>query len=263
MKYIELKKIDHNIKVGMTTPDIVPNINEDCYFVEDGKIIGFYLTSLTEKASKLADIANKEFLSDNVSKDNLQRSSGVMKAHELGLERQNEYSVEQMSTIFGSIPKKVHMKRYNHRRAQIHGEPKSRTFLKALYKLALESEKIIKDVCPEIYENQLKLLEQVDEKWRFGNLFTSGICNFNIPAPYHQDNANLKGTCNVIITKRQNSKGGNLHIPDYDATINQKDNSILVYPAWRNIHGVTPINPTFEGGYRNSLVFYSLNAFTK
>ena len=30
--------------------------------------------------------------------------------------------------------------------------------------------------------------------------------------------------------------------------------------AWRNVHGVTPIIPTFEGGYRNSLVFYPLNA---
>lgn len=25
--------------------------------------------------------------------------------------------------------------------------------------------------------------------------------------------------------------------------------------------GETPIEPTFEGGYRNSLVFYPLNAF--
>jgi hypothetical protein len=27
------------------------------------------------------------------------------------------------------------------------------------------------------------------------------------------------------------------------------------------MHGVTPIIPTFEGGYRNSLVFYPLKAF--
>ena len=61
--------------------------------------------------------------------------------------------------------------------------------------------------------------------------------------------------------QRLNSKGGDLHIPDYNATIGQIDNSILVYPAWRNMHGVTPIIPTFEGGYRNSLIFYPLKAF--
>jgi hypothetical protein len=66
---------------------------------------------------------------------------------------------------------------------------------------------------------------------------------------------------NVIICKKHNSKGGDLHIPDYNATIGQQDNSILVYPAWKNLHGVTPIIPIFENGYRNSLIFYPLKAF--
>jgi hypothetical protein len=43
--------------------------------------------------------------------------------------------------------------------------------------------------------------------------------------------------------------------------MDSSDNSMLVYPAWRNVHGVTPIVPTHEGGYRNSLVFYPLKAF--
>lgn len=92
-------------------------------------------------------------------------------------------------------------------------------------------------------------------------MFTSSISNFNISAPFHRDAANIQGAVNVIICKKYNSKGGDLHIPDYGATIGQQDNSILVYPAWRNLHAVTPIIPTFEGGYRNSLVFYPLKAF--
>lgn len=260
MKYVELKKIEHNIKIGNKTPDIRPNITEDCFFVENGEVIGFYLSNLSNYGIALASIANAEFLSDRVVKSLLERSSGVVAAHEKGLRRRNKHSVEQMSTIFGTIPKKIHFRRYTHSRAGVHAEPKSKTFLKALYKLALESERIMKEVSPELYENQKKLISKVDAKWRFGNLFTSGICNYNIPAPYHQDNGNLIGCCNVIITKRKNSTGGNLNIPDYGATINQCDNSMLVYPAWRNIHGVTPIIPTHEGGYRNSLVFYALNA---
>ena len=65
----------------------------------------------------------------------------------------------------------------------------------------------------------------------------------------------------MIITKKQNAKGGNTTVPDYGATMDSRDNSMLVYPAWKNIHGVTPIIPTFENGYRNSLVFYPLKAF--
>jgi len=89
----------------------------------------------------------------------------------------------------------------------------------------------------------------------------SSISNYNISAPFHRDNANIEGTVNVIICKRKNAKGGDLHIPDYGATIGQQDNSILVYPAWRNMHGVTEIIPTIFGGYRNSLIFYPLKAF--
>jgi hypothetical protein len=36
---------------------------------------------------------------------------------------------------------------------------------------------------------------------------------------------------------------------------------MLYYPAWRNVHGVTPIVPLHEGGYRNTLVFYPLANF--
>ena len=85
--------------------------------------------------------------------------------------------------------------------------------------------------------------------------------NYNISAPFHRDTGNIVGAVNVIICKKFNSKGGDLHIPDYGATIGQQDNSILVYPAWRNVHGVTPIIPTFKDGYRNSLIFYPLKAF--
>ena len=75
------------------------------------------------------------------------------------------------------------------------------------------------------------------------------------------DNANAKGAVNLIITKRQNSTGGNLYVPDYNATFEQANNSLLVYPAWRNMHGVTPIIPTHPGGYRNSHVWYALDSF--
>lgn len=78
---------------------------------------------------------------------------------------------------------------------------------------------------------------------------------------YRKKGMTIAGAVNAIITKRLNCDGGNLHIPDYGATIDSCNDSILVYPAWKNIHGVTPIMPTCDGGYRNSLVFYPLKAF--
>ena len=146
-------------------------------------------------------------------------------------------------------------------RSSVHSVKSAQTFIKAMLVLAKESEKLIKEILPKQYEHQVELFTDVPEKWRFANLFTSSISNYNISAPFHRDTGNIKGAVNVIICKKHNSKGGDLHVPDYDATIGQQDNSILVYPAWRNVHGVTPILPTYDGGYRNSLIFYPLKAF--
>ena len=255
MKRIDVFKVEHDRKIGQKCELIQPNIVEDCIFYDNGVPIGFFMRKMPEKACKLADLANIEFRSNNVPKSKMSRGTKKL-AEAKGLEL-----VTQYSTIIGSTPPKPHMRRPYPSISSVHSKPKAKIFIKAMLKLAIESEKLIKEIIPEQYNKQVKLFERVPEKWRFGNLFTSSISNFNIPAPFHRDTGNIVGAVNVIITKRRNSKGGNLHVPDYNATIDQCDNSILVYPAWKNVHGVTPIVPTHEGGYRNSLVFYPLKAF--
>jgi hypothetical protein len=175
--------------------------------------------------------------------------------------KKGEKLVTQYSTIIGSVAPKPHMRRPYPTISSVHNEPKAKPYIKAMYLAALESERIMEQVAPELYKAQVEALSGVDKKWRFGNLFTSSISNYNISANYHRDTANIVNACNVIITKRENSTGGSLHVPDYDATFEQADNSMLVYPAWRNVHGVTPIITNKAGGYRNSLIFYPLKAF--
>jgi hypothetical protein len=255
MKRIDLIKVEHNRKIGDVCEYIEPNVTEDCIFYADGEPIGFYLTKMPEKMCKLADLANKEFKSSNVPKSKMNR----------GTEKQaiakGQLWVSQLSTIIGSCAPKPHMKRAYANYSSVHSSKTAQTFIKAMLLLAKESEQLIKEILPSQYEKQVELFKDVPEKWRFANLFTSSISNYNISAAFHRDTGNIAGAVNVIICKKHNSKGGDLHIPDYNATIGQKDNSILVYPAWRNVHGVTPIVPTHEGGYRNSLIFYPLKAF--
>ena len=260
MKRIDLEQIEHSVKIGDQCPAFEPNVTEDCIFYADGEPIGFFMRQMPEKMCKLADLANAEFNSKRVPKSKLTRRTGDGFDEEKGIYKyKNE--VEQLSCIIGSIPPKPHMSRPYASRSSVHQTASAKTFIKAMLLLAKESENLIKNLSPDQYQLQKQLFDQVEKKWKFGNLFTSSISNYNISAPFHRDTKNMSNTVNVIITKRRNSKGGNLHIPDYNATIDQCDNSILVYPAWRNVHGVTPIEPTFEGGYRNSLVFYPLNAF--
>jgi len=252
MKRVDLIKVEHNVKIGDKCEYIEPNIIEDSIFYADGEAIGFYITKMPEKMCKLAYLSNKELRTKNVPKSEMKRSSGF-------INKNND--VLQYSTILGSIPPKPHMQRPYASISTVHSSKTAQTFIKAMLLLAKEAEQLIKEVLPSQYDKQVVLFEEVAEKWKFANLFTSSISNYNISAPFHRDAGNIVGAVNVIICKKFNSKGGDLHIPDYGATIGQQDNSILVYPAWRNVHGVTPILPTLEGGYRNSLVFYPLKAF--
>jgi len=260
MKRIDLTPVEHSRKIGESCEYIEANIIEDSIFYVDNEPIGFYLTKMPEKMCKLADLANAEFRSNNVPKSLMDRISSV-KGKFKNTATNIGQGVEQMSAIIGSIPPKPMVRRPYASRSSVHSIKTAQTFIKAMLLLAEESEALIKQILPKQYEQQIEVFKDVPEKWRFANLFTSSISNFNISAPFHRDTGNIVGAVNVIICKKHNSKGGDLHIPDYDATIGQKDNSILVYPAWRNVHGVTPIVPTHEGGYRNSLIFYPLKAF--
>lgn len=256
MKRIDLIKIEHNVQIGDICGHIEPNITEDSIFYLNNEPIGFYIKDISkhsEKLAKLADLANTELRSQNVPKSEMKRSSGL---------HNSEKEVLQYSTILGSVPPKPHMRRPYATISSVHNVKTAQIFIKAMLMLCKESELLIKKITPEIYEKQKNIIEtNIPKKWRFGELFTSSISNYNISAPFHRDAGNLEGCVNVIIAKKQNAKGGNTTVPDYGATMDSCDNSMLVYPAWKNVHGVTPIIPTFENGYRNSLVFYPLKAF--
>jgi hypothetical protein len=255
MKIINLQKIEHSVKIGDACGHIEPNITEDCLFVENEEVIGFYIKEAPEKLKNLVSVANAELLSERVPKSEMRRSSGL---------RDASAEVKQFSTIIGSCPPKPHMKRPYPSISSVHQVPSARTFIKAMLLACAESEKLIKEIAPTIYERQKKIIsENVPPQFRLGELFTSSISNFNIASAFHRDAGNLEGCVNVIIAKRKNAQGGNTTIPDYAATADSRDNSILVYPAWRNVHGVTPIIPLAADGYRNTLVFYPLKAFNK
>jgi len=80
MKRIDLKVVSHNVKIGDNCGHIEPNITEDCIFYENGEPIGFYIKDISkysEKAAKLANLADKELRSKNVPKSEMKRSSGL------------------------------------------------------------------------------------------------------------------------------------------------------------------------------------------
>jgi hypothetical protein len=263
MNKIDLKQIQNSVKIGDNCYSSDPNLVEDSIFYDNGEAVGFYIRALPEKMQAYASIANAELLSDRVPKQEMSRGPQGSKKDKLERARAGVNLVTQYSAILGSVPPKPHMRRNYPTRSSVHRVQSAKNFVKAMFRLCSESESLIQQICPDLYERQKNaVLENVPPEWRFSKLFTSSISNFNIAAQYHRDTANLKGCVNVIITKRKNCHGGNLNVPDYDLTVDSCDNSILVYPAWKNIHGVTPIVPLSRDGYRNSLIFYALKSFS-
>lgn len=267
MKRLDLEPIDTGLKVGDKCPPSEPNVTDDTIFYSEGKPIGFYLKDIGEysdKAAQLADIADKELRSPRVPKTEMSRGPQGSKKDKAARAAAGINLVTQWSAILGAVPPKPHMRRDYPTISSVHSKASARTFVKAMMLLCKESEEIIRKILPEQFELQQKLIaENAPAKYRFGRLFTSSISNCNVPLDYHTDNANLKGCVNVIIAKRKDSKGGNTNLPNYGATVDSADNSMLVYPAWRDLHGVTPIDVLAEGGYRNTLVFYPLGSFKK
>lgn len=265
MKTINLEKVSHSVKVGDQCGNIPPNVTEDCLLLDNGEIIGFYLRDIekiSSKAAQLANIADQELRSTRVPKTEMSRGPQGTKKDKLEREKLGKKIVTQYSAILGGVPPKPHMRRPYATISSVHSVASAKAFIKSMLMLCRESEQIIKQIMPEQHEIQKKLIDKnAPKKYRFCDLFTSSISNANIAADYHIDKANLVGCVNVIIAKRKASTGGNTTVPDYNATFESADNSMLVYPAWRNVHGVTPIVKTSIGGYRNTLVFYPLKSF--
>lgn len=268
MQTIDLVKVEHGRKAGEKCEYIKPNVTESCLLRDNGELIGAYIkdaSALSPKLANLMDIANNEFLSNRVPKSMLKRSDIMQMAKERNISYAEAVKIgtAQYSTIIGSIPKKPHMRRTYHNRSGVHAVKTAQTFVKAMLMASNELEGVMGGLLPEAVKTHSEAVSGVDERWRFGNLFTSSISNFNISAPFHRDRANVKGTLNAIYTHRHNADGGCLYVPAYDACFEQPTGSLLLYPAWRNDHAVTPIVPTHDGGYRNSLVFYALAGFLK
>ena len=178
MKIIDLKEVQHQVKVGHKCVDHEPNITEDSIFHYNGEPIGFYQQEITGKLKQAIEVANAEFISKRVPKSLMSRSSGLLD--------RTQNTVAQYSTIIGSVPPKPHMRRPYPSISSVHSKPKAKTFIKAMMVAARESEELIREILPEQFEFQEKAIrENVPAKYRLGRLFTSSISNANIAVDYH------------------------------------------------------------------------------
>lgn len=128
-----------------------------------------------------------------------------------------------------------------------------------LYRVAQTAEKIYAEHAPARHQNHASLSEKVHTDYRMPETsFTSGIVNKNNPLRYHLDTGNFKDVFSIMLGLKQNSKGGNLHLPQLHLNLEICNGSLTMFDGQSLVHGVTPILGNTDNSYRFTIVFYSL-----
>lgn len=112
---------------------------------------------------------------------------------------------------------------------------------------------------PGLYTAGAAATQVVAADWKLGTdtYWTSGVINQSASLPYHRDGFNFQAWSAMPVFRRH-MRGGYLSIPEYGAVLPCRDRWAVFFPGWQLVHGVTPMRRSAPGGYRYSVVYYSL-----
>jgi hypothetical protein len=128
----------------------------------------------------------------------------------------------------------------------------------ALRSVAARLTDLFVEEIPAVAEADRQTLREVLAEWRLGDsIWTSGVINWSATLPYHRDTMNYDSWSAMPVLRYQMA-GGHLHLPEYDLVIACRDGWQVSFWGRGLVHGVTPMRPKVEGGYRVSIVYYSL-----
>jgi len=118
---------------------------------------------------------------------------------------------------------------------------------------------ILTAVDPTIVTRAVDITAAVLPDWKLGKtkVWTSGVVNHTAQLPYHRDGLNFPVWSGMPVVRR-GTRGGHLHLPEYDVVVPCADSTVTLFEGFRYVHGVTPIRMVQANGYRISAVYYAL-----
>lgn len=173
-----------------------------------------------------------------------------------GVQRQKNY--RSRSRTFGYAPRRPVMGRESCTLTSITSEQPD--VAKVIESYADQFSRHLRTIAPDVVERNLEVLGNVLPEWRLGEakLWTSGVINDTAQLPYHRDGFNFP-TWSAMPVLRRGTRGGCLHLPEYDLTVPCGDSTVTFFEGFRYVHGVTPIRRVKKNeGYRISVVYYAL-----
>jgi hypothetical protein len=162
------------------------------------------------------------------------------------------------SRVFGYSPRKVATRRESCNRTALSRDAPATH--RVLVEWSAKLGETLRAELPDVADAGETQAQRVLPEWRLGETepWTSGVVNLSSELPYHRDGFNLP-VWSAMPVVRRHVTGGHLHIPEYGATVACRDGWAIFFPGYELVHGVTPMRVTRPGGYRISVVYYSLS----
>jgi hypothetical protein len=177
--------------------------------------------------------------------------------------RQINYSVDQHRTdgmrstsrTFGSMPRRTLRQDFCHGCSMGAEHPEQDRVFRAYGVVAAEN---FRRAFPAKFLEQRDAMQTVKSTWMIdGTPFTSGIVNRNNVLRFHRDAGNVAGSWSMMFAMQDKCTGGLLVMPQFRVAFKFKS-ALIGFEGSRILHGVTPIQKLGPGGYRYSVVYYSL-----
>jgi hypothetical protein len=161
------------------------------------------------------------------------------------------------SRTFGMAPRKLYQKRESCRPTALASDQPAEH--QVLVDLAVRLGGMMEALAPEVYLRDRETMTAVEDEWRIaeGSTWTSGVVNKTSTLPYHTDGFNFR-TWSVMPVVRRGTRGGHLHLPEYDLAVECRDGWTVSFCGFDLWHGVSPIRLVEPDGYRITIVYYSL-----
>lgn len=166
------------------------------------------------------------------------------------------------STIFGYRPKIPARQDYCSSAVMSRNFPKQHYYI---VDYAKQLTTYYNNYFPDVFNKHTEeIKKRVMDEWTIaGTPFTSGIVNKDNPLKYHHDRGNFKGVLSNMVAFKKGVEGGRLVIPEYGIKLEIDDNTLTVFDGQSIMHGVSPFQKIDGGGYRYTIVYYSLEQMWK
>lgn len=135
-------------------------------------------------------------------------------------------------------------------------EPENHELVRAF---ARKTSSIYEQLFPAQYLQAMQAVKEVEPCWLMpGTPFATCNFNFNHAIKFHRDTGNISNAFSNVLILRENMVGGQLLFPEYGLMLAQTDRAFSIFNGNQLLHGVLPIRTKKPGGYRASIVYYTL-----